>query len=370
VELPPTWHALIFGGVLVGLAVLVVLTQEALAPYIVGLILIFLMNGLVDRLQRAGVPRWGGTLIAIVALIAAVAAFVYFILDALLEQLSTLIASLPEIAGVIGDFLLGLGLPENLEAALAAWVEGLPAAVPDLLAGLLGFVASGVGGFVALVIAWAGIPFFIFYALSDSPRLLTGLRAAVPDSFRTSVFAILKILGDVFGAWARGTALIAAIVFVPFVIGFYVFGLVIDPDIGEYALLFAATLAISELIPIIGPILAVIPILAITAVIAGLPGVVAVGVLFVIIEQIDGAVVQPKVQGHVLDLHPAIILPALVVGSALAGIMGAILALPLTAAARQTIAYLLRITDGDTEPGPVGADPADVQVAPAEPATG
>jgi hypothetical protein len=66
--------------------------------------------------------------------------------------------------------------------------------------------------------------------------------------------------------------------------------------------------------------------------------VVAVGILFVVIEQIDGAVVQPKVQGQVLDLHPAIILPALVVGSA------------LTAAARQTIAYLLRITSGDPEP--------------------
>ena len=47
---------MISGGVLVGLAVLVVLTQEALAPYIIALILIFLMNGLVDRLQRAGSP--------------------------------------------------------------------------------------------------------------------------------------------------------------------------------------------------------------------------------------------------------------------------------------------------------------------------
>ncbi len=369
VELPPTWHAVIFGGVLVGLAVLVILTQEALAPYIIGLILIFLMSGLVDRLQRAGVPRWGGTLIAILALIVAVVLFAWLILDALLEQLDTLISNLPEIFAEVGEFLRSLGLPENMETALTEWVESLPAAVPDLLAGLFGIVASGVGGIVALVIAWAGIPFFIFYALSDSPALLSGLRAAVPGSFRASVFAILKILGDVFGAWARGTALIAGIVFVPFVIGFYLFGILIDPDIGEYALLFAVTLALSELIPIIGPILAVIPILVITAVIAGLPGVVAVGLLFIIIEQIDGAVVQPKVQGHALDLHPAIILPALVVGSALAGIIGAILALPLTAAARQTIAYLLRITGGEPQPAPETADGTVRDAVPAEPST-
>ena len=369
-ELPPTWHAVIFGGVLVALTVLVILTQEALAPYIIGLILVFLMNGLVDRLQRSGIPRWGGTLIAIVALIVALIAFMWLILDALIEQLGALITSLPDMADTVADWVLGLPLPENIDTAVAGWVETWPTVLPDFLAGLFGIVASGVGGFVALVVAWAGIPFFIFYALSDSPRLLSGLREAVPGSFRSSVFAILTILGDVFGAWARGTALIAGIVFVPFVIGFYVFGILIDPDIGAYALLFAATLAVSELIPVIGPIIALIPILAITAVIAGLPGVIAVGLLFVVIEQIDGAVVQPKVQSHELDLHPAIILPALVVGSALAGLMGAILALPLTAAARQTIAYLLRITSGDPEPQSTAADSADARVTPTEASAG
>ena len=344
----------------------VILTQEALAPYIIGLILVFLMNGLVDRLQRSGIPRWGGTLIAIVALIVALIAFVWLILDALIEQLGALISSLPDIADTVAEWVLGLPLPENVDAAVAGWVETWPTLLPEFLAGVFGIFASGVSGFVALVIAWAGIPFFIFYALSDSPSLLSGLREAVPGSFRASVFATLKILGDVFGAWARGTALIAGIVFVPFVIGFYVFGIFIDPDIGAYALLFAATLAVSELIPIIGPILAVIPILAITAVIAGLPGVIAVGLLFVVIEQIDGAVVQPKVQGHALDLHPAIILPALAAGAALAGLMGAILALPLAAAARQTVAYLLRITDSAREAEPTAAESTDPRVAPTD----
>jgi predicted PurR-regulated permease PerM len=347
VPFPPTWHALIFGGVLVGLAVLVILTQEALAPYIIGLVLVFLMNGLVDRLQERGVPRWGGTLIAILALIIAVVLFAWLVLDALLDQLSTLIANLPEVAQALADWVESLPLPEAVDEALADWIASIPSSFPAFLAGLFGVFVSGLAGVVAIVVAWAGLPFWIFYALSDSPALLSGLREAVPGSFRASVFAILKILGDVFGAWARGTALIAGIVFVPFVIGFWVFGFLIDDDIGSYALLFAFTLAVSELLPIIGPILAVIPILIITAVIAGLPGVIAVGLLFIIVEQIDGAVVQPKVQGHALDLHPAIILPALVIGSALAGLIGAILALPLTAAARQTVAYLLRITSGE-----------------------
>jgi len=154
----------------------------------------------VDRMHRAGIPRWGGTLIAILALIVAVVAFVYLILDAVLDQLATLIQSLPELAAAVAAFLQDLGLPENVEAALAGWVEQVPGAFPELLAGVFGIVASGVGGIVAFIVAWAGIPFFIFYALSDSPALVSGLREAVPGSFRASVFAILKILGDVFGA--------------------------------------------------------------------------------------------------------------------------------------------------------------------------
>ncbi len=367
VQFPPTWHAVIFGGVIVVLTLLVILAQDALAPYIIGLILVFLMNGLVDRMQAAGVPRWGGTLIALIGLIVVVIVFVWVILAALLEQLGTLIANLPAIADSVADWVLGLPFPENVDDAIAGWVEGWPQAVPQLLAGMFGALASGVAGFVAIVIAWAGLPFWIYYALSDSPALLVGLRTAVPGSFRASVFAILAILGDVFGAWARGMALIAGIVFVPFVIGFYLFGLWIDPDIGEYALLFAVTLAVSELIPIIGPILALIPILIITAVIAGLPGVLAVGILFVIVEQIDGAVIQPKVHGDALDLHPAVILPALVVGAALAGLMGAILSLPLAAAGRQTVAYLLDLTDGAPEPEPMTGD---ASVTPEPSATG
>jgi predicted PurR-regulated permease PerM len=96
--------------------------------------------------------------------------------------------------------------------------------------------------------------------------------------------------------------------------------------------------------------------------------VVAVLIVFVVIEQIDGAVIQPQVQSHALDLHPAIILAALVVGSALAGLLGAILALPVTAAGRQIVACLLGITSGDAHPAAVvAAEPADP--GPPEPAT-
>jgi predicted PurR-regulated permease PerM len=368
VRFPPTWHGVIFAAVIIGLATLVVITQEALAPYIVGLIIVFLLNGTVDRLARAGLPRWAGTLIAIIALIAGVVLFFWIVLDALLAQAAALVGTLPEIAAAVSDWLLSLNLPPGIYEMLRSWVVGFLESLPQLIGGAFGFVLEGAAGLAAFIVAIAGLPFWIFYALSDSPALLAGFREAVPGTFRSGVLHILGILGRVFGAWARGMAIIAVIVGIPFFIAFNLFGIWIDPDIADYALLFSVTLAISELIPIIGPILALIPILLITAVIAGLPGVVAVLIVFVVIEQIDGAVIQPQVQSHALDLHPAIILPALVVGSALAGLLGAILALPVTAAGRQIVAYLLGITSGDADPASVvAAEPGEP--GPPEPAT-
>jgi predicted PurR-regulated permease PerM len=71
-----------------------------------------------------------------------------------------------------------------------------------------------------------------------------------------------------------------------------------------------------------------------------------------------GAVIQPQVQSRALDLHPAIILPVLVVGAALAGLLGAILALPVTAAGRQIVAYLLEIT---ADPRSISAEATSVE---------
>ena len=110
----------IFGGVLVAQRGWSIVTQAALPPYVIGLILVCLMNGLVDRLQRSGIPRWGGTLIAILALIAAVIAFVWLTLDARSINGRALTAAWPK-SPTRSPQGVGLPHPENVLAAVASW---------------------------------------------------------------------------------------------------------------------------------------------------------------------------------------------------------------------------------------------------------
>jgi predicted PurR-regulated permease PerM len=96
-----------------------------------------------------------------------------------------------------------------------------------------------------------------------------------------------------------------------------------------------------ELLPIIGPIIAAIPAVLLAAT-AGLEATVAALLLYVLIQQVENNVLVPKIQGDAVDLHPSAVMLALIVGGAIGGLLGAILALPVTAAGRDVFRYLFR----------------------------
>ncbi len=75
---------------------------------------------------------------------------------------------------------------------------------------------------------------------------------------------------------------------------------------------------------------------------AGLESVVAALVLYTLVQQIENNFLVPKIQGDAIELHPAAVIFAIIIGGALAGLLGAILALPILAAFRDVVRYLFR----------------------------
>ena len=116
---------------------------------------------------------------------------------------------------------------------------------------------------------------------------------------------------------------------------------VVDPVFGRYALLLSVTAGILELVPIIGPIIAAVPAVLLAAT-AGLEPVIAALVLYTLVQQVENNLLVPKIQGDAVELHPAVVMFAIIIGGALAGLLGAILALPVTAASRDIVRYLFR----------------------------
>jgi predicted PurR-regulated permease PerM len=129
-------------------------------------------------------------------------------------------------------------------------------------------------------------------------------------------------------------------------VGLVILSRLVDPVFGRYAVLLSVTAGVLELLPIIGPIIAAVPAVLLAAT-AGIEPVIAALILYTVVQQVENNLLVPKIQGDAIQMHPALVMFALVIGGALAGLLGAILALPVTAAARDVVRYLFRRSSPD-----------------------
>jgi predicted PurR-regulated permease PerM len=204
-----------------------------------------------------------------------------------------------------------------------------------------------------------------------------GFQASVPPEWRADIDAVIGIVGRVFSSWIRAQVLLGLAVGVATFAGLLLLGATVDPVFSRFAVLLAVIAGLLELLPIIGPIIAAIPAILIAAT-AGVEAAGAAFLLYLAIQQIENNVLVPKIQGDATNLHPSAVMLALVVGAAVAGLLGAILALPVTAAARDVYRHLFArlsvpaeqtanvVTDGPAAPTATGSA---VSMAPATPAT-
>ncbi|MGZ8563993.1 MAG: AI-2E family transporter, partial [Candidatus Limnocylindria bacterium] len=169
----------------------------------------------------------------------------------------------------------------------------------------------------------------------------------LPPSWRADSANILALLSRVGGRWVRGQLLLGLSIFIATVIGLTALTFLGFAEFGQFTLVLALIAAILEWLPIIGPIIAAIPAILIGLSIS-LPAALAAAILYTAIQQLENQILVPKVMGDAIELHPAVMILALVVGGALFGIGGAILAAPTVAAGRDLYRYAFHRFGGRT----------------------
>jgi len=334
----------------IGAALLVILIMlaafDAVRPFLLGAVLVYLMAPLVDRLSSVGIPRFGAVLLTFATVIFVIVAVVMLSLSPLIAQLQRFIRDIPTIIHdarpALEDFYAGL----NLSPEVRAFVDSILASLAEGAGGIdIGGIAGPIFGSLFSVLgaitAYAILPAWLFFLLKDRARLSDSLEASLPPTWRADVYAIFALVDRVFGNWIRGQLVLGAAVGIASFIGLEFLGVVVDPVFGRYAILLALIAGILELVPFIGPIISAIPAILI-GLTAGPQGFIAAFLLYLGIQQLENNLLVPKIQGDAVELHPSIVLIALVVGTALAGILGAILSLPIAAAARDVFRYLFR----------------------------
>jgi len=353
---PPTPRvAVLLVAALVALYVLY-LGREALSPFIVGLLVVYLLDPPVERLSRIGLPRPLAIIAVYVAVLLILIEAVNLTLRPVVEQVTRLIRDLPSLASSLdaqlqqlSEVYRGLDLPPQLRRMIDDWVLSVASGDgfdPAVLLPVVNITA----GFVSSLFGYVIIPVWVFYLLKDRRALVNGFDAALPPEWRTDVWAVIRIAERVLGQWVRAQLILGIAVGVATFVGLVILGATVDPVFGRFALLLALIAGVLELLPIIGPIIAAVPaiLLAITA---SPQAAIAALLLYFLVQQVENNFLVPKIQGDAVSLHPSAVMFALVIGGAIAGLLGAILALPVTAAARDVVAYLFRQV-GPTRPAP------------------
>jgi predicted PurR-regulated permease PerM len=326
--------------VVVALTAVLLLAREAIAPFLVGALYIAALDPFVSRLA-ARTGRGPAALMVIVGSLLLLFALVTLLASPLLDQANRVAADLPQLIDTLEQRieLFLTTLPANLEPAartqIARIIEGTAAALAAAAPATAAFVASLAG----TLFAYATIPFFAFYVLRDRPSLARGLAAALPADYQADLRAVLAIVGSVFGRWIRAQIILSASVGLAVFVTLMALGLFVDPVFARYALVLALLAALLESIPILGPILAAIPAVAIGAVAAGPGPALAVLGAYAAIQQIEGSILVPRISGSAIRIHPAYVVIVIPIGAALAGPLGAILSLPLAALGRDLALY-------------------------------
>jgi len=170
------------------------------------------------------------------------------------------------------------------------------------------------------------------YMLLDLPRLAAFIDRRFPP--RRSSGSLVPRIESALAGYVRGQALLSLIIGGSAGIGLWIFGVTgVLPGAERWALLFGAFVAVTEVVPYVGPWLGAIPPLVYALVVHPL-SVLWVALLFLGIHQLEGHVVAPKVLGNALRLHPLLVIFGLLAGGEIYGLPGALLALPLLAAGR------------------------------------
>lgn len=307
--------------------------------------IVFLLDPLVKMFERLRMPRLVGAILSLLIMTAVIVAVGALVWPAIREQGIELIQQLPDLyvnvvewARDVAANVFGINIDEFLsQQAIEEWLRD-PAnqeTIQNLLFGFgagAGMVLRGVAETIAVI---ALAPVLAIYILMDLHRFQGQALELTPPNHRPEVAYVGGEVGTAMGSFVRGQLLVAFVVGVASSFGMWVIGL-------PFWLLIGIIAGFLNLIPFLGPVVGG----ALAALVALLNGDVWMAVwavvIMVVIQQIDNHLITPVVQRARVNLSPLSIVLALIIGGTLAGLLGVLVAIPVTAAIRIVVGHLWR----------------------------
>jgi predicted PurR-regulated permease PerM len=319
-------------GVLVAFWVMLELFASVLLPFVMAAGIGYFLDPLATRLTRLGVPRGVAAILLVVTLLALGLAFALLLYPLIVAQIGILFARVPDYTVAVRAFAAEqishlqqrLG-SDYIDEKLRDLVGGQAGTMVSFIAGALrGLIGGGFALFnvISLVIV---TPVVAFYLLRDWPAMVREIDAWLPRRYAGILRAQALEVDRILSAWLRGQAICCLILALYYAVALSAVGL----DLG---LIVGISAGLLSFIPYVGSITGLV--VAIGLAFAQFPtwgGVIAVGVVFVIGQLLEGYVIYPRFLGDRVELHAVWVIFALFAGGAAFGFVGVLLAVPVAA---------------------------------------
>jgi predicted PurR-regulated permease PerM/GNAT superfamily N-acetyltransferase len=341
--------------VLLLLALMIYRFRDILPPLMIASLLAFILNPIAGFIvERLHISRGLATGLVFLVLVAA-----------MLGTLTAPVTAVPNVVRAVRaaqfDFIrftndIGAFFEQPLQ--VGDYSLDLSGAYQELSSMLTSFVASVAEGTLDVVLNIASGALWLlfilitaFYLVKDADRFVKGLDNLAPPGYQEDFARIRRQIADVWNSFLRGQLMMGLVMVVITTVVCTAIGL-------PYALVMGLIAGVTEFIPNIGPIIALVP-AALVALFKGsgfLPlsnfwfMVLVIG-LYMVIQQIEGNVILPRILGESLNLHPLVVMIGIIIGGNMMGILGMLLAAPVLATLRVIGSYIFsRLYDKDPFP--------------------
>ncbi|HLS08703.1 AI-2E family transporter [Lentibacillus sp.] len=317
------------------------IVSTVLPPLILAFIAFYLLNPIVDLLERLHIHRIWGIIIIILGISGLLTGLVLLTAPAIETQVKDLASRFPTYLQQMGK-----GIETWIQTSfLAPYYEQGYAWFTSNLSDLTSMVTERLGGAVegvqnvastitSAVVAIITFPFILFFMLKDGERFKRFCLKLLPPKYRGEVDQILHNMDVQVGSYIQGQIIVASCIGILLYIGYLIIGL-------DYAITLAIIAAVTSVVPYLGPMIAITPAIII-AIVDSPVMLLKLGIVWAAVQFLEGNFVSPNVMGKTMQVHPLTIIIVLLVAGNLFGVVGVILGIPGYAILKVIVVYLFQ----------------------------
>ena len=323
------------------LVFMVNLLGPVLTPFLVSMILAYLADPIVGRLERIGLGRTLSVCVVFAVVIAALILALLIVIPSTARQIHNVITLLPE----IGDWLQSTLVPR-----LSKYIDIRPDVfnLKDISSylstewqktgSMLGYVSNAIGGSTMTVVSFLVnlflIPVVTFYLLRDWDRIIVNVSLLIPRNLAPKVNTLVSECNMVLESFLKGQLIVMCLLGFTYGLGLWLVGL-------QFAMLVGLIAGMASIVPYMGFIVGIgIALVMALFQFSSLLPIGGVVVVFMVGQALEGMVFTPLLVGDKIGLHPVAVIFAIMAGGQLFGFTGVLLALPVAAVIMVLLVHL------------------------------